>query len=68
MERNIQLNWQGVVQEAVRRRKEQKLTQEQLAVLAGVSKPTLNGFEQGKTNIRLDNALKILRMLGLSEQ
>ncbi|MCY4207244.1 MAG: helix-turn-helix transcriptional regulator [Roseovarius sp.] len=68
MERNIQLNWQGVVQEAVRRRKEQKLTQEQLAVLAGVSKPTLNGFEQGKTNIRLDNALKILGMLGLSEQ
>ncbi len=66
MERNIQLNWQSFVQEAVKRRKEQNLTQEQLAVLTNVSKPTLNRFEQGKTNIKLDSALKILKMLGLS--
>lgn len=66
MERNIQLNWQSFVQEAVKRRKEQNLTQEQLAVLANVSKPTLNRFEQGKTNIKLDSALKILKILGLS--
>ena len=66
MERNIQLNWQSFVQEAVKRRKEQKLTQEQLALLAEVSKPSLNRFEQGKTNIKLDSALKILKMLGLS--
>ena len=65
MERNIQLNWQGFVQEAVKRRKEQKLTQEQLAILAGVGKPTLNSFEQGKTTIKLDSALKILKVLGL---
>lgn len=66
MERNIQLDWQSFVQEAVKRRKEQNLTQEQLAVLSNVSKPTLNRFEQGKTNIKLDSALKILKMLGLS--
>lgn len=66
MERNIRLNWSGLVEEAVRRRKEQRLTQEQLAILAGVSKPTLNGFEQGKTTIKLDSALKILKMLGLT--
>ena len=66
MERNVRLNWQGFVEEAVRRRKEQKLTQEQLAVLAGVSKPTLNSFEQGKTTIRLDSALKILKVLGVA--
>lgn len=66
MERNVRLSWQGFVEEAVRRRKEQKLTQEQLAVLAGVSKPTLNSFEQGKTNIKLDSGLKILKVLGLS--
>ena len=65
MERNIRLNWQNFVEAAVRRRKEQKLTQEQLAVLAGVSKPTLNSFEQGKTTIKLDSALKILKVLGL---
>lgn len=67
MERNICLDWQGFVNEAVKRRKEMKLTQEEFAVLVGVSKPTLNSFEQGKTNIKLDNALKILTMLGLHE-
>ncbi len=60
------LNWQNFVEETVRRRKEQKFTQEQLAVLAGVSKPTLNSFEQGKTTINLDSAMKILKVLGLS--
>lgn len=66
MERNIRLNWQALVEEAIKRRKEQRLTQEQLAVLAGVSKPTLNNFEAGKTTVTLENALKILRMLGLN--
>lgn len=65
MERNIQLNWGSFVQEAIKRRKEQRLTQEQLAILAGVSKPTLNSFERGKTTIKLDNALKVLKALGL---
>ena len=65
MERNSRLNWQKIVEEAVKRRKEEKLTQEQLSVLAGVSKPTLSSFEKGRTRIRLDSALKILRMLGL---
>lgn len=45
MERSIRLDWHSFIQEAIKRRKEQKLTQEKLAVLAGVSKPTLNRFE-----------------------
>ncbi len=65
MEWNLFLDWQGFVSEAVKRRKEMKLTQEEFALLVGVSKPTLNSFEQGKINIKLDNALKILTMLGL---
>lgn len=65
MERNIRLNWQTLVTEAIKRRKAQRLTQEKLAMLAGVSKPTLNNFEQGKTHITLDNAIKILKILGL---
>lgn len=65
MERNIRLNWQDLVEEAIRRRKEQKLTQEQLSILAGVSKPTLNNFEQGKHNIKLESAVKIFKILGL---
>ena len=66
MERNIRLNWQSFIEEAVKRRKEQKLRQEQLAILAGLSKPTLNSFEQGKTTIKLESALKILKVLGLA--
>jgi len=66
MERNIHLNWQSLIEEAIKRRKEQHLTQERLAVLAGVSKPTLNAFEQGKINITLENTIKILRVLGMA--
>ena len=66
MERNICLDWPSLVKEAIKRRKEQHLTQEQLAVLSDVSKPTLNNFEQGKTNITLKTALKILHNLGLT--
>ena len=66
MERNIRLDWQELVDEAVIRRKQQRLTQKKLAILAGVSKPMLNAFEQGKTNITLENAIKILRLLGLA--
>ena len=66
MERNIRLNWSQLVTEAVKRRKEQRLTQEQLAILVGVSKPMLNHFEQGRMNITLANAMKILKVLGLA--
>ncbi len=65
MERNIRLNWSDFISEAIKRRKSQRLTQEKLAILAGVSKPTLNSFEQGKTSITLENAIKILKVLGL---
>lgn len=66
MEKNIRLNWPDLVQEAIKRRKEQRLSQEKLAILVGLSKPTLNSFEQGKTHITLENAMKILRSLGLA--
>lgn len=66
MERNIRLNWPEIVEEAINRRKQQKLTQKQLAILVGVSGPTVNSFEQGKTSITLESAMKILRCLGLS--
>lgn len=65
MERNIRLNWTDLVTQAIKRRKEQNLTQQQLSVLAGVSKPTLNSFEQMKTSIKLESAIKILQVLGL---
>ncbi|HQS84370.1 MAG: hypothetical protein B7Y25_05445 [Alphaproteobacteria bacterium 16-39-46] len=49
----------------IKRRKSQRLTQEALAILAGVRKPTLNSFEQGKTTLTLASILKILHTLGL---
>ena len=67
MEKRFYLNWSGIVEEAIKRRKEQKLTQTKLAILTGVSKPTLNRFEQGRTSITLESALKILRFLGLEK-
>lgn len=66
MERNLRLDWDALVTEAIKRRKEQRLTQEQLSILAGVSKPTLNTFEKRATNIKLENAMKILHALGLA--
>ena len=66
MERNLRLDWQSLVEEAVRRRKEQKLSQKKLAVLAGVSGPTVNDFEKQRTTITLESALKILRCLGMA--
>ena len=65
MERNIRLDWPNIVTQAIKRRKEQNLTQQQLSVLAGVSKPTLSSFEQMQTSIKLESAIKILRVLGL---
>lgn len=66
MEQHIRLNWQALVTEAIKRRKQQRLTQEQFAVLCGLSKPTLNNFEHGNTNITVDSALKILHNLDLA--
>jgi transcriptional regulator with XRE-family HTH domain len=65
MERNIRLDWQSLVEEAIARRKELHMTQQELALIAGVSKPTLNQFEQGKTTLTLASSIKILKALGL---
>ncbi|MEI8320893.1 MAG: helix-turn-helix transcriptional regulator [Alphaproteobacteria bacterium] len=66
MERNICLNWQALVAEAIKRRKEQRFTQKQLAMFVGLSTPTINNFEQGKTTLTLESAIKILKALGLA--
>ena len=65
MERDFRLDWPAIVTEAIKRRKQQHLTQYQLAILCGISKPTLNHFEQGKTNITLASVMKILAWLGM---
>jgi DNA-binding XRE family transcriptional regulator len=66
MEHIVRLDWQSFVQEAIKRRKEGRITQKQLALLAGVSKPTIVNFEKGEMGISLMNAMKILKAVGLA--
>ena len=68
MERNIRLNWDLLVQEAIKRRKEQKISQRRLAAISGVSQPTISRFEQRRDDIQLSSAMKILDVLGLIEK
>jgi len=68
MERNLRLNWDLLVKEAVKRRKEQKISQHRLAAIVGLSQPTISRFEQQKQDIQLSSALKILDVLGLLEK
>lgn len=62
------IDWREVVDEALRRRKADGLTQRDLAALAGVSLPTVNQFEQGEINLRFDRVVAILDALGLFVQ
>src|SRR3546814_16793563 len=59
------LDWQGLVDEAVRRRKEEGHTQKSLAALAGVSVPTVNALEQGDIKLRLEKVFHILEEPGM---
>ncbi|MFQ5974538.1 MAG: DUF1488 family protein, partial [Alphaproteobacteria bacterium] len=68
MERSLRLNWPALVEEARRRRKAQRLTQQRLAAIADVSAPTISRFESGDRNIQLASALAILDALGLVER
>lgn len=62
------LDWRKIVDEAVRRRKAEGLTQRSLAALAGVSLPTVNAFEQGGITLRFERIVAILDALGLFVQ
>jgi transcriptional regulator with XRE-family HTH domain len=64
----MSLEWQKLVDEAVERRKAERLTQRTLAALAGVSLPTLVKFEKGVTDIKLTGVLAILKVLGLAKE
>lgn len=62
------IDWRLVVDEAVRRRKEEGHSQRSLAALAGVSVPTINAFEQGDITMRFERVVAILDALGLFVQ
>ncbi|WP_431324308.1 helix-turn-helix domain-containing protein [Rhizobium sp. YTU87027] len=62
------LSWQRIVEEALRRRKAEGLTQKGHSALAGVSHPTMAAFERGDTTLTLAKALDILRVVGLVDE
>ena len=62
------LIWRSVVEEAIKVRKDEGLTQRDLAALAGVTQPTIVKFEKGSTMIRVESALAILGALGLAAE
>lgn len=68
MERQFQINWAALVEEAKQRRKAQKLTQQRLAELAKVSTPTISRFENGEKDIQLSTILKIFAVLGMADE
>ena len=57
-----------LVKEAIKRRKERRISQRRLAAIAEVSQPTISRFEQQKEDIQLSSALKIFEVLGLVEK
>ncbi|PPD06780.1 MAG: transcriptional regulator [Hyphomicrobium sp.] len=59
------IDWQAVVDEALRRRKVEKLTQREHAALASVSIPTIAAFDRGERTLTLAKAFDILRVVGL---
>lgn len=68
MERNIRLNWDLIVRNARRRRKERGLTQQHLAALAKVGRSTLNRFENQKGDVTLSSVLRILGVLDMLDR
>ncbi|MCA3362096.1 MAG: helix-turn-helix transcriptional regulator, partial [Roseomonas sp.] len=56
------------MEETIRRRKAEKLTQREHAALASVSVPTMAAFERGETTLTLSKAFDILRVVGLVDE
>jgi transcriptional regulator with XRE-family HTH domain len=59
------LDWPALVDEAIRRRKAEKMTQKEHAALASVSIPTIVSFDRAETTLSLAKAFDILRVVGL---
>jgi DNA-binding XRE family transcriptional regulator len=68
MGQNIRLNWEQIVQQARKRRKERGLTQQHLAALAKVGRSTLVRFENRKGDVTLSSVLRILGVLDMIDR
>jgi len=59
------IDWTAVVDEAIKRRKREGLTQAELAAISGVSTPTVRALEQGEANMHFGSIASILEALGM---
>ncbi|MCR4376539.1 MAG: helix-turn-helix domain-containing protein [Rhodospirillales bacterium] len=59
------LDWPSIVDEALKRRRDEGLTQKEHAAIAGVSIPTIIAFDRKQTRLSLNKAMDILRVVGL---
>lgn len=62
------LHWERLVDEALRRRRAEGLTQKEHAALANVSVPTMVSFDRKELSLTLAKALDILKVVGLVAQ
>ena len=61
MEWKLQINWPALVEEAKQRRKQQNLTQEELALKCGTTKNYISRIENNASDIRLSTLMRIIR-------
>jgi len=59
------MNTQQIAQTVRQLRKINKLTQKQLAMLAGVGKTAIFDIEKGKPSVQLDTLLKVFDILNI---
>jgi transcriptional regulator with XRE-family HTH domain len=59
------LCWETIINEALKRRKAERITQKEHAALANVSIPTMAAFERGSLTLTLSKAFDILNVVGL---
>lgn len=62
------LHWESLVEEALRRRRAEGLTQKEHAALADVSVPTMVSFDRKEHSLTLAKAMDILKVVGLVEE
>lgn len=62
MQRHIKMNL--IAEFVKKRRKQLKLTQEELAIKAGVALTVIRKIEQGKDNLSLSKVNQVLKMFG----
>jgi transcriptional regulator with XRE-family HTH domain len=65
---DLKLDWTEIVHEARRRRKEERLTQKRLAIIADVPLSAVSRLEAGRKDLQLSSALAILRVLNMVDR